>query len=115
MTSSQLFRSHVRKRGPLVVGGGGVTGASSTKARKAATRASGGDAAGTRARRSSSMVSSGIALSHQLPQSGECSRLRGAHRVGLHPKDGSYLFGGQSGDDPELEHLPIPIGQPREG
>src|SRR4051812_40341080 len=95
--------------------GGGVTGASRTKARKAATRSSGGATDGTRARRSSSMVSSGIALCHQLPQSGECSRLGGADRVGLHSKDGSYLFSGESGDDPELEHLSIPIGEAREG
>src|SRR5438477_8748511 len=115
--SSQLFRSQAKRR-PIVVGGvvgGGVMGASRTKARKAATRSSGGDAGGTRARRSSSIVSSGIALCHQLPQSGECSRLRGADRVGLHSKDGSYLFGAESGDDAELEHLPIAIGKAGEG
>src|SRR3954452_8401605 len=109
MISSQFRRSQA-KRGDVGGGGGGI-GASRTKARKAATRSSGGAAGGTRARRSSSIVSSGIALCHQLPQSGECSRLRRADSVGLHSKDGSYLFSGESRDDPEFEHLSIPIGQ----
>src|SRR4051812_6528640 len=115
MISSQLSFNQASQRGPVGGGGGGTTGASRTKARKAATRSSGGATGGTRARRRSSIVSSGIALSHQLPQSGECSRLRSPHSVGLHSKDGSYLFGGESRDDPELEHLPIPIGQLGEG
>src|SRR3954452_13785110 len=109
-SSSQLRRSQARRPG-----GGAGTGAARTSSRKAATAASGGAAGGTRARRSCSIVSSAIARAHQLPESRQCPRLRGAHRVRLHSKDGSYLLGGQSSHDPEFEHLPIAVRETPEG